>query len=101
MTQMADKDRPCTSLRFPHPPPVSVFNFQSSTRMEEVENGYCCEREKGQGRKRGSKRRTTRNGKLWQTEEEQKGFKSNLQATGCWRGWGWVREQCGRHWDHQ
>lgn len=35
MTQMADKDRPCTALRFLHPTPVSVFNLQS--RMEEVE----------------------------------------------------------------
>ncbi len=103
MTQMADKDRPCTPLRFLLPTPVSVFNFQSSTRMEEVEKGYCWEREKSwEGEERGGvKRGTTRTGKLWQPGDEQTGFKSNLQATGRWRGWGWVREQCGRHWDNQ
>lgn len=36
MTQMADKDRPCTPLCFLLPAPVSVFNFQCSTRTEEV-----------------------------------------------------------------
>lgn len=53
MTQMADKDRPCTPLRSLLSTPVSVFNFQSSTRMEEVAKGYSWEGEKrweGKGR---------------------------------------------------
>lgn len=59
MTQMADKDRPCTPLRFLLPTPVSVFNFLSSTRMEEVEKGYCWKREK-RWKRRGGKGREGR-----------------------------------------
>lgn len=49
MTQMADKDRPCTPLRFLPSTPDSVFNFQSSTRMEEVGKGYSWDRGRREG----------------------------------------------------
>lgn len=58
MTQMADKDRPYSPLRLLLPTPITVSNFQSSTRTEEVElpGGEGKEgRERGGGQERDSK----------------------------------------------
>lgn len=83
MTQMPDKDRPCTPSCFllPHPPPpLSVFNFQSSTMMEEVKRGCWWDRQKRrlEREKAGCNRRTMRTGGLCQPGEQQTGFKNNL-----------------------
>lgn len=84
----------------PHPSLFSIFRAPQGWRK--WRKRYCWEKGEETGkRERGRERGTTRTGKLRQPGEEQTGFKSNLQATGCWRGWGWVREQCGRHWDNQ
>lgn len=48
-SQMADKDRPCTPLRFLLSTPVSVFNFQIYYRMEEVGKGLRPRSGEGEG----------------------------------------------------
>ena len=101
MTQMADKDRPCTLSLFssPHPSLFSIFKAPPGWRKL-TEAG--ARREGGRKKEEGSERGTASTGKLWQPGEEQTGFESNLQATG-WRrgGWGWVRKPCSRHGDNQ
>lgn len=99
MTQMADKDRPYSPLRLLLPTPITVSNFQSSTRTEEVE---LPGGEGKEGREEGGAREGQQSlGSSGSLGKEQTGFKSNLQAAGCWRGWGWVRERGCRHWDNQ
>lgn len=94
MTQMADKDRPCTPLCFLLPTPHLCFQFSelhqvggSRERQATAERGRRDE----EGNREGS-RTGTRNGKLWQSEEEQTGFKSNLTGHNVLEGVGLGQE---------
>lgn len=92
MTQMADKDRPCSPL---HSPPHTRLCFQFSELKRDGGSGERLLLGEGEetgrgkrGEEEGCRGGTRRTGKPWQPGEEQTGFKSNLQATGCWRGVG-------------
>lgn len=92
MTQMADKDTPCTSLCFLLPTPHLCFQFAKVYQDGGSRQRLLLREKRREAKERGSKMGTSRAGKRWQSGEEQTGFKSNRQATGCWRGWGWVKE---------
>lgn len=88
MTQMADKDRLCTPLRFLPSTPDSVFNFQSSTRMEEAEKGYSWERGRrdGKGRKRGVKEGQQGPGNSCSLGRNRRALKAIYRPWGAWGG---------------
>lgn len=101
MTQMADKDRPCSPL---HSPPHTRLCFQfSELKQDGVEKGCCCwerERETGRG-KRGVEEGQEGLGSPGSLERNRRALKAIYRPLGAGGGWGWVREQCGRHWDNQ
>lgn len=84
MTQMADKDRPCTPLRFLPSTPDSVFNFQSSTRMEEVGKGYSWDR----GRREGGvvKEGQQGPGNSYSLGRNRRALKAIYRPRGAWGG---------------
>lgn len=93
------------ALSSPHPSLFSIFRAPPGwrkSRKATAERGRRDEKGRGgEGRKRGVKEGQQGPGNSCSLGRNRRALKSNLQATGWWRGWGWVREQCGRHWDNQ
>lgn len=86
------------ALSSPHPTLFLISRAQTGRRKWRK----AASEETGRGRRGEEEGSRGGTGKSWQPpERNRRALKAIYRPQGAGGGWGWVREQCGRHWDNQ